>query len=87
MHNRSLSSEKRGIFFRAFFKNKIRKRWKMNTYHKWPDPEVRQEGIHLPLEHRPRRKRKRQIDWESILGGLIILFAVFGWYLIMFIFS
>lgn len=56
------------------------------TINNWPDPEIKYEGVSPKLEHRPRKRRKRQIDWESVLGGMIILFAVFGWYLLMYVF-
>lgn len=48
--------------------------------HRWPDPVVHEEGVHLPLENRPRKKKVRKYSIIYCVGKLVqtlILAAAF----------
>lgn len=40
------------------------------TIKHWPDPEIKHEGVHVKLEHRPRKKHKYHLREGSILWCL-----------------
>lgn len=52
------------------------------TYNNWPDPEIKHEGVHVKLEHRPRKRHKWHLREGSILWCLrntvIAIGAVFA---------
>ena len=52
------------------------------TYMDWPDP-VQHEGVHLPLEYRPRRKKHRfeGSALEGIAFAICLGIMVFGMYI------
>lgn len=60
------------------------------TINNWPNPEIKHEGVHVQMEHRPCRKRGKHIREGSILYyvkyTLMAAFTVFlawCWYVMI----
>ena len=54
------------------------------TYMDWPDPEIKYEGVHLPLEYRPKKKKKHHFEGSALEGiafAICLGIMVFGMYI------